>query len=136
MPETVQVVAGAMLRSGRVFAAQRCSGKWEFPGGKVEPGESPQAALRRELREELSVEVQVLSFLGVCEQALEGSSDASPKRLRLELYQVSLEDGEPQLTEHQAGGWFGRAELEALDLGGPDRALLVSLYAALSDELE
>ena len=69
--KTVEVVAAIIVRDGRVFAAQRGYGAWkdwwEFPGGKMEAGESPDAALVREIREELSAEIAVDRFLTTVE---------------------------------------------------------------------
>lgn len=64
--KTIKVVAAFIEKEGRFFAAQRAygflKGKWEFPGGKVEPGESPEEAIRREILEELDTEIRVIGF--------------------------------------------------------------------------
>ena len=67
--EAVHVVGAAIMNDGRCLAAQRgpsmqMAGKWEFPGGKVEPGETPEVALTRELREELAISAEVGEWLG------------------------------------------------------------------------
>ena len=69
--KTINVVAAVIIKDGRVFATQRGYGEfkdgWEFPGGKIEPGESPEDALRREIREELEVEVNVGELIDTIE---------------------------------------------------------------------
>ena len=69
--KTINVVAAVIFKDGRVFATQRGYGEfkdgWEFPGGKIEPGESPEDALRREIREELEVEVNVGELIDIIE---------------------------------------------------------------------
>ena len=69
--KTIKVVAAIIIKDGQVFATQRGYGEfkgwWEFPGGKMEPGESPQEALKREIREELDAEVEVRELLETVE---------------------------------------------------------------------
>jgi 8-oxo-dGTP pyrophosphatase MutT (NUDIX family) len=109
----VVIVAAALIRDGRALAAQRShppsmAGKWEFPGGKVERGETPQAALIRECAEELGTSILVGPELG---------------RARLDsgatliLFAASLPDdaGPPLPLEHQNLGWYGSEQLSGLD---------------------
>ena len=115
------VVGAALLRDGRVLACRRTSppaaaGRWEFPGGKVEPGESPEAALVRELAEELGIVARVTGWLDGAHQ------------LRVALARA---DGEPRPVEHDAVRWLGPDELDDLDWLEPDRPFLAELARLL-----
>lgn len=98
------MVGAVALRDGLVFMAQRSSGPfagcWEFPGGKVEPGESDQDALRRELQEELGVQATVHQFIAVGRHG----------PVELWCYAVTLQ-GEPSAREHLALRWVPLGEL-------------------------
>lgn len=115
-------VAGLALRSGLVFVARRkpggaLGGKWEFPGGKCEPGESAEEALVREYREELGLEVRPGPLLGESEFENEGV------RFRLKAYRIDF-TGEPAyLAEHSEVRWVSRAELNTLDFAPSDSSL-------------
>ena len=125
----VPVVAGAWIRDGRVLAAQRGpdraqAGLWELPGGKVEPTETPQAALVRELSEELSATVQV-------HEALSEASHQYPRGpIHLALWRVSCAD-EPVATEHTALRWLDRTALHSVAWAPADQPLLSAVDAAL-----
>jgi 8-oxo-dGTP diphosphatase len=126
----VHVVGAAILRDGRCLAAQRgptmrLPGQWEFPGGKVEPGEDPCAALARELREELGLEVAVGPLLGC------GSATTNDLTVRLDVYLATPRGGELRLLEHAAVRWLAAEELETLDWAAADRPLLPLLRAHL-----
>ena len=106
--QRVRVVGAALLRDGRVLASRRTepprlAGLWEFPGGKVEPGESDAEALVRELREELQVDVEVGDQLG---QELPIGETAV-----LRVYVCRLLSGEPALVDHDAHRWLSAADL-------------------------
>lgn len=111
MNKTVNVVAGAIVSAGRLFATQRgygdWAGWWEFPGGKIEPGETPDEALRRELREELALEVRV------GEEVTRVEYDYPKFHLSMRLY-LCTPEGEPTLKEHSAARWLSKDELEAV----------------------
>lgn len=101
-------MGAALVRDGRVLASRRTepphlAGFWEFPGGKVEVGESDVAALRRELREELVVEAAVGARLGP--DVLLGDTGV------LRVYLCRLLSGEPRLVDHDEHRWLGPAEL-------------------------
>ncbi|HZC70402.1 MAG TPA: (deoxy)nucleoside triphosphate pyrophosphohydrolase [Jatrophihabitans sp.] len=121
------VVGAAIVRDGRVLAARRAgpadlAGRWEFPGGKVEPDESEAAALMRECREELGVAVQVGERLG----------EAADPRIRLVLYVAYLETDEPRPhDDHDAIRWLPKSELEDVDWLPIDRVLLPVVAALL-----
>lgn len=111
----MQVVAALLVRDGRVLAARRARpAGWEFPGGKVDPGESPEAAIARECREELGVMVQVDARLAI-------GADA---QIVLQLWRVELVDGEPVDRDHEELRWVGAGELDTLAWLPVDRALL------------
>jgi len=102
------VVGAAVLRDGRVLASRRTepprlAGLWEFPGGKVEPGEDDVAALVRELREELRVDVEVGARLG-------GDLPIGATAV-LRVYLCRLLSGEPALVDHDEHRWLGADEL-------------------------
>jgi 8-oxo-dGTP diphosphatase len=106
--EPVAVVGAAVLRDGRVLASRRTqpprlAGLWEFPGGKVEPGEDDASALARELREELRVEVEVGDRLG--EDLPIGATAV------LRVYVCRLLRGEPALLDHDEHRWLRADEL-------------------------
>jgi 8-oxo-dGTP diphosphatase len=119
------VVAAAIERDGRVLAARRSApaelaGRWEFPGGKVEPGESDAAALARECREELGVEIAVGAPL----------ADQQPitDSYVLRVYRARLVAGEPvALQDHDVLRWLAPAELVGLPWLPADRAAVVAL---------
>ncbi|MEE2035118.1 (deoxy)nucleoside triphosphate pyrophosphohydrolase [Rhodococcus chondri] len=122
------VVAGAVFRDGRLLLAQRnrppeLAGQWELPGGKVEPGEEIEAALRRELREELGVEVRGGERLGVAVPL--------PGGRVLCAYRVELVAGVPKPLDHSALRWVDADELETIDLVAADRAWLTDLQEHL-----
>ena len=102
VPRTIEVVAGVIRdRRGRILLARRTedrdlAGLWEFPGGKHEPGETPEDALKRELREELGIEIEVGSPLIRVPQSY------STKRLRLDVYNVDAWRGTVRGLEGQA----------------------------------
>ncbi|MGD9641364.1 MAG: (deoxy)nucleoside triphosphate pyrophosphohydrolase [Elusimicrobiales bacterium] len=113
-----QVTAAVIERDGRVLLAQRkngaLAGKWEFPGGKLEPGETPEACLRRELMEEFGVDTEIGAF--VC------SSKFEYKHLPIELlvYRARHLSGEFRLTDHSAIAWVKPEALSGYDLSAAD----------------
>jgi 8-oxo-dGTP diphosphatase len=139
--EVVQVVGAAVVRDGRVLVAQRSGGpfdgRWEFPGGKVEPGEADLAALVREIGEELGVAILPQAFLG--EVPLDGVVAAgAPGTSTLRVWWARLAEGEPVAREHADLRWVTPDELEGLDWIPADRPLLPAasaLLARLSSEL-
>ncbi|MFE5591664.1 (deoxy)nucleoside triphosphate pyrophosphohydrolase [Streptomyces sp. NPDC056549] len=115
----VVVVAGALYDQGRLLAARRSApvelaGRWELPGGKLEPGESPEGALVRELREELGVEVEP-------GEQLPGEWPLKPGYV-LRVWTARLLSGEPRpLEDHDELRWLARSELDSVDWLDQDR---------------
>ena len=121
------VVGAAVVRDGCLLAAQRSyppalAGRWELPGGGVEPGESEADALVRECREELALAVTVRGRLG---------PDVVLGPDRVLRVHVCDAVGEPTALEHRALAWVAPGELDALDWLDTDRALLPDLRAVL-----
>ncbi len=123
----MKVTAGILEENGRVLIARRrpgrhMAGKWEFPGGKIEPGETPEESLARELSEELDVRARVGSFL--CRAFFNGDGVS----LELLVYRVDGFDGEPVLREHEEIRWVLPRELLSYDLADSDRRVVEKLY--------
>jgi 8-oxo-dGTP diphosphatase len=108
----VEVVAAIILRDGKFFATQRGYGEWkdwwEFPGGKMEVGETPEEALKREIREELSTEISVDEFLCTVEY------DYPAFHLKMHCYLCSLLTEALHLNEHEAAKWLTKDELDGV----------------------
>ncbi len=123
----IHVVAGALFdASGRVLIAQRPPGKhmaggWEFPGGKVEQGEEPFAALKRELHEELGIDVHEAAPLIAYEHQY------PHRRVLLDLWVVTRYSGEPQPLDAPALQWVAVDELESAGLLEADRPMIGAL---------
>jgi 8-oxo-dGTP diphosphatase len=126
----IHVVAGALFdNQGRVLIAQRPPGKhmaggWEFPGGKLEENEQPLAGLKRELREELGIEVLDATPLIAYEHAYDD------RRVLLDLWLVSLYSGKVNPVEGQPLQWVAIEELETIGLLEADRPMIPALRAA------
>ena len=109
----IEVVAAIICQDNQIFATQRGYGDfkdgWEFPGGKVEPGETPETALVREIREELAVEISVGELLTTVEY------DYPNFHLTMHCYLCRLTGGELRLLEHQAARWLGKGELYSVE---------------------
>ena len=123
MKREVFVVAGAIIKDGKVFAAQRgnkgkTAFKFEFPGGKIEPGETPEQALARELREELSINVEVHELITAIVDEYEDVI------LHIDTYRCSLISGTPTLSEHIAMAWSNKEELDKLEFSPADKPTL------------
>lgn len=119
---SIRVVASVIERQGRVLlcrrpAHKRHGGLWEFPGGKVEPGEDSLQAVRRELWEELGVEVQEVG-------ALEFSVADPGSPFIIEFHPVAI-CGEPRALEHEALAWVEEAEVPRFALAPSDRRYMM-----------
>ena len=102
--KTIEVVAAIIIKDGEVFATQRGYGEWqgwwEFPGGKIEPGETPQEALVREIREELDADISIGALLETVEW------DYPTFHLTMHCYFCTLLSDSLNLNEHQAAAWL------------------------------
>lgn len=112
--KTVYVVAAIIRKDDKVFATQRGYGTqkdgWEFPGGKIEEGETPQAALVREIREELEAEIIVGDHLVTVEH------DYPDFHLSMQCFWCELaEESHLKLLEHEAAKWLSMDELDSVD---------------------
>ncbi len=126
MKREVYVVAGAIIKDNKVFAAQRGDRgetrfKWEFPGGKLEVGETPEQALARELKEELKIEVKVHELITKIVDEYE------TQILHIDTYRCELISGTPTLTEHLAMVWSNKEELDKLDFSKADAPTLAKI---------
>ena len=108
----IEVVAAIIRRGDKIFATQRGYGEWkdwwEFPGGKMEAGETPEKALVREIREELSAEISVDEFLCTVEYDYPGF------HLTMHCYLCSLVTEALHLNEHEAAKWLEKDELDSV----------------------
>ncbi len=112
--KTVKVVAAIITKDNLIFATQRGYGDfkdgWEFPGGKVEPGEKPEDAIVREIKEELGADIKVTGFLTTVEH------DYPQFHLSMDCFWAELKDGaEMTLLEHEAAKWLAKDELDSVD---------------------
>ncbi len=108
----IEVVAAIICKEGRIFATQRGYGEWkdwwEFPGGKMEKGETAEEALKREIREELSTEISVDEFFCTVEY------DYPTFHLSMRCYLCSLLSEALHLNEHEAARWLAKEELDSV----------------------
>lgn len=130
MIKRIHVVGAAIIRDSKCLVAQRsaCATnplKWEFAGGKVEPGEDPTEALRREIHEELGLEIQVGELLGRGEEA------AGRHLIQLDVYLATATEGEPTPLEHAQVRWVDATTLMALNWAAADIPILPLVAAAL-----
>ena len=119
MPKLIDVVGAVFVDNGLVLAAQRgpgmsMSGMWEFPGGKIEPGETPEQSLARELEEELGVQATVGQHVVTTDWEYDFGI------VRLSTYYCTLTSGAPKATEHAELRWVPAEDLAALEWAPAD----------------
>ena len=126
-----QVTAAIILKDNKVLIAQRApednlAGKWEFPGGKIEPRETPQECLNREIREELDVDIEVLDFFGESIHAYHSGT------IKLMAFWCKWISGDFALKVHSHIAWVNRNELDLYDFAPADIPLVEKLKSVLS----
>jgi 8-oxo-dGTP diphosphatase len=111
--KTYNVVAAIIKQDDKLFATQRGYGDykdgWEFPGGKIEEGETPEQALVREIQEELAITVTVDRHV------VDVSYDYPQFHLKMACYLCSIAEGTPRLLEHEAARWLASTEIDSVD---------------------
>lgn len=120
--KTVKVVAAVIREGNRIFATQRGYGDfkdgWEFPGGKVEAGETPQEALEREIREELDTDIQVGELIKTVEH------DYPTFHRSMDCFWATVRSGNLELREHEAARWLTKDTLDTVDWLPADQGLV------------
>jgi 8-oxo-dGTP diphosphatase len=129
LKKRIEVVGAVIVRDGLILCAQRGSeaklpGMWEFPGGKIEPGESATEALVREITEELSCNIEVHEFINTAEYEYEFGI------VVLSTYYCSLISGEPELSEHDGMVWLRPDELQQLEWAPADLPAVAAIQEA------
>ena len=128
--KTIHVVAAVIRNENRVFATQRGYGEykdgWEFPGGKIEPGETQPEALKREIREELDTEITVGDLLTTVEY------DDPNFHLIMECFWCEILEGTPVLKEHEAARWLEVDNLDSVAWLPADRSVIELIRSQMS----
>ena len=128
--KTIQVVAAVIRDGNRVFATQRGYGPykdgWEFPGGKIEPGEAPEQALTREIREELDAEI------AVGEKLVQVEYDYPEFHLSMGCYWCFVRSGRLTLKEHESARWLAPDKMDAVAWLPPDRTVAERIRQAMA----
>ena len=125
MGKTIRVVAAVIKDGSKIFATQRGYGEykdwWEFPGGKIEEGETPQEALMREIKEELDIEIKVGELIDTIEY------NYTSFHLSMDCFWCRIEEGTPRLVEAEACKWLTEEELCLVNWLPADRELIDKL---------
>lgn len=128
----IHVTCAIIERDGLVLATQRSAamsmpGKWEFPGGKIDPGESPEECLHREIQEEIGVEIRIAQSLQPCTHQYPSFT------ITLLPFVCSLEKGELTLHEHEDMAWLRPSQLPTLDWAEADVPVMAA-YVSMRDK--
>ena len=127
--KTIKVAAAIILDEGKIFATQRrygeFAGDWEFPGGKLEPGESAEAAVVREIKEELGVVVEPLELFDTVEY------DYPNFHLSMDCFICQIKEGRLELREHSAAKWLTKETLDSVNWLEADQGLVEKLKVLL-----
>ena len=134
MNKTIEVVAAVIFDAqGRIFATQRGYGEWkdwwEFPGGKIEPGETPQQALKREIREELDADIEVGELLRTIDY------DYPSFHLTMHCFRCALTHNHLTLLEHEAAKWLLPGELQSVRWLPADEEIIQDLSKYRNNEM-
>lgn len=120
--KTIKVVAAIIVDEDRIFATQRGYGAWkdywEFPGGKIEPGEKPEDALKREIKEELDTEIAVGKKFTTIEY------DYPEFHLSMDCFMAEVKQGSLVLKEHEAAKWLRKTELDSVNWLPADKTII------------
>ena len=127
--KTIKVVAAIIIHENKIFATQRGYGEfkdgWEFPGGKIEEGETPQQALVREIWEELDTEIEVGELVETVEY------DYPAFHLSMDCFLCKVKSGDLVLKEHEAARWLAVEDLNTVDWLPADKGLIEKLPSLL-----
>lgn len=127
--KTIKVAAAIILDEGKIFATQRgygeFAGGWEFPGGNLEPGESAEAAVVREIKEELGVVVEPLELFDTVEY------DYPNFHLSMDCFICQIKEGRLELREHSAAKWLTKETLDSVNWLEADQELVEKLKVLL-----
>jgi 8-oxo-dGTP diphosphatase len=123
--KVIEVVAAVIYKDGAYFTTQRgygeFEGMWEFPGGKIEPGESRDVALKREIQEELGVDIAIENLLCTTEY------DYPSFHLTMHCYLCSIASGEIELREHKSARWLTAETLDSVEWLPADKDVIDKL---------
>lgn len=127
--KTIRVVAAVILSEGKIFATQRgygdFKGGWEFPGGKIEEGETPENALRREIYEELDTEITVGELIDTIEYTYPNF------HLSMDCFWCEIISGNLVLKEHEAARWLDKENLYSVEWLPADVSLIEKIALKL-----
>ena len=130
--KTIRVVAAVILSEGKIFATQRgygdFKGGWEFPGGKIEDGETPEVALKREISEELETKIRVGELIDTIEY------DYPNFHLSMDCFWCEIVSGKLVLKEHKAAKWLDKENLYSVEWLPEDVSLIEKIALKLQEE--
>ena len=127
--KTIRVVAAIIIEKEKIFATQRGYGEfkdgWEFPGGKIELGETPETAIVREIKEELDTEIEVVKLLDTVEY------DYPQFHLSMDCFICKIKSGDLVLKEHEAAKWLTKENLDSVDWLPADLSLVEKIRSEM-----